>query len=71
MDHPSRVLAQAREHLEALKQSGLSRDALLALLGEEPQQQQPQQQQQQQQQATMIAEGMRCLLGTISIAQLY
>ncbi|KAI1101876.1 hypothetical protein F4804DRAFT_314740 [Jackrogersella minutella] len=38
MDHPSRVLAQAREHLEALKQSGLSRDALLALL-EEPQQQ--------------------------------
>ncbi|OTA58842.1 hypothetical protein K449DRAFT_424154 [Hypoxylon sp. EC38] len=42
MDHPSRVLAQAREHLEALKQSGLSRDALLALLEEEPQQQQQQ-----------------------------
>ncbi|KAL7621632.1 hypothetical protein AAE478_008959 [Parahypoxylon ruwenzoriense] len=43
MDHPSRVLAQARQHLEALKQSGLSRDTLIALLGEEslPQQQQP------------------------------
>ncbi|KAI2601842.1 hypothetical protein GGR54DRAFT_580271 [Hypoxylon sp. NC1633] len=39
MDHPSRVLAQAREHLEALKQSGLSRDALIALLGEDHQQQ--------------------------------
>ncbi|KAI1212018.1 uncharacterized protein F4807DRAFT_450642 [Annulohypoxylon truncatum] len=47
MDHPSRVLEQAREHLEALKQSGLSRDALLALLEEQPQQQQQQQQQQQ------------------------
>ncbi|KAI1391852.1 uncharacterized protein F4822DRAFT_107232 [Hypoxylon trugodes] len=35
MDHPSRVLAQAREQLEALKQSGLTRDALLALLDEE------------------------------------
>ncbi|KAI8960213.1 hypothetical protein F5Y11DRAFT_272123 [Daldinia sp. FL1419] len=67
MDHPSRVLAQAREHLEALKQSGLSRDALLALLGEEPQSQQQQQQQQQQQrqqqqppqqQPNMIAEAM-------------
>ncbi|KAI6089190.1 hypothetical protein F4821DRAFT_67264 [Hypoxylon rubiginosum] len=43
MDHPSRVLAQAREHLEALKQSGLSRDALLALLEEDSQQQQRQQ----------------------------
>ncbi|KAI0886330.1 uncharacterized protein GGS22DRAFT_127532 [Annulohypoxylon maeteangense] len=49
MDHPSRVLAQAREHLEALKQSGLSRDALLALLEEQPQQQQQQQQQPPQQ----------------------
>ncbi|KAI1370217.1 hypothetical protein F4677DRAFT_439021 [Hypoxylon crocopeplum] len=53
MDHPSRVLAQAREHLEALKQSGLSRDALIALLGEGPQQQQ-----QQQQQHGMIAESI-------------
>ncbi|KAI2619772.1 hypothetical protein GGS26DRAFT_595176 [Hypomontagnella submonticulosa] len=42
MDHPSRVLAQAREHLEALKQSGLSRDALLALLEEDAQQQRQQ-----------------------------
>ncbi|KAI0172918.1 hypothetical protein GGR52DRAFT_546704 [Hypoxylon sp. FL1284] len=42
MDHPSRVLAQAREHLAALKQSGLSRDTLLALLEEEPQQQRQQ-----------------------------
>ncbi|KAI1778837.1 hypothetical protein F4818DRAFT_230578 [Hypoxylon cercidicola] len=42
MDHPSRVLAQAREHLEALKQSGLSRDALLALLEEDSQQQRQQ-----------------------------
>ncbi|KAI1472622.1 uncharacterized protein F4812DRAFT_409703 [Daldinia caldariorum] len=60
MDHPSRVLAQAREHLEALKQSGLSRDALLALLEEEPQPQQPQQpqQQQQHQQANMLAEAL-------------
>ncbi|KAI0010800.1 hypothetical protein F4779DRAFT_616239 [Xylariaceae sp. FL0662B] len=44
MDQPSRILAQAREHLEALKQSGLSRDTLLALLEEDP----PQQAQQQQ-----------------------
>lgn len=51
MDHPSRVLAQAREHLEALKQSGLSRDALLALLEEDSQQQQRQQ--------AMLAEGMK------------
>ncbi|KAI2605123.1 uncharacterized protein GGS25DRAFT_416314 [Hypoxylon fragiforme] len=49
MDHPSRVLEQAREHLEALKQSGLSHDALIALLGETSQQQQQQQQPQQQQ----------------------
>lgn len=53
MDHPSRVLAQAREHLEALKQSGLSRDALLALLEEDAQ---------QQRQQGMVAEGMETLL---------
>ncbi|KAK8023628.1 hypothetical protein PG993_011694 [Apiospora rasikravindrae] len=49
---PSRILEQARKHLEALKQAGLSREALLALLEEDcpPQQQQIQQQQQQQQQ---------------------
>ncbi|KAK7946146.1 uncharacterized protein PG986_010467 [Apiospora aurea] len=46
---PSRILEQARKHLEALKQAGLSREALLALLEEDcpPQQQQIQQQQQQ------------------------
>ncbi|CAJ2503384.1 Uu.00g107780.m01.CDS01 [Anthostomella pinea] len=46
MDDPSGILAKAREHLEALKQSGLSREALRALLEEEPEQH-PQQQQQQ------------------------
>ncbi|OTA98113.1 hypothetical protein M426DRAFT_17739 [Hypoxylon sp. CI-4A] len=56
MDHPSRVLEQAREHLEALKQSGLSRDALIALLGEGDGQQQQQQQSQQQQQNAMITD---------------
>ncbi|KXJ90465.1 hypothetical protein Micbo1qcDRAFT_70757 [Microdochium bolleyi] len=35
MDHPSMVLAQAREHLEALRNSGLSREALLALFDEQ------------------------------------
>ncbi|KAI1114116.1 hypothetical protein F5Y14DRAFT_191505 [Nemania sp. NC0429] len=51
MDDPSRILAQARQQLEALKKAGLSRDDLLALLKEETQehQNQPQQQQQQQQ----------------------
>ncbi|KAI0153105.1 hypothetical protein GGR57DRAFT_156312 [Xylariaceae sp. FL1272] len=46
MDDPSRILAQARQHLEALKQAGLSRDDLLALIGEDPQlqEQTPQQQ---------------------------
>ncbi|GAP86667.2 putative homeobox and C2H2 transcription [Rosellinia necatrix] len=39
MDDPSRILAQARQQLEALKQAGLSRDDLLALLEEETQQQ--------------------------------
>ncbi|KAI0858008.1 hypothetical protein F4860DRAFT_325484 [Xylaria cubensis] len=43
MDDPSRILAQARQQLEALKQAGLSRDDLLALIEEEPQQQQQQQ----------------------------
>ncbi|KAI1077752.1 hypothetical protein F5B20DRAFT_252162 [Whalleya microplaca] len=43
MDQPSRILAQAREQLEALKQSGLSRDDLLALLEEDTQQQAQQQ----------------------------
>ncbi|KAI1343451.1 hypothetical protein F5Y15DRAFT_234077 [Xylariaceae sp. FL0016] len=38
MDDPSRILAQAREHLEALRQAGLSKDDLLALIEEEPQQ---------------------------------
>ncbi|KAI0400899.1 hypothetical protein F4802DRAFT_462500 [Xylaria palmicola] len=38
MDDPSKILAQARQQLEALKQAGLSRDDLLALLEEEPQQ---------------------------------
>ena len=51
MDDPSRKLAEAREHLEALKQAGLSRETLLALLdedsGQAPQSQQPSQQQQQ------------------------
>lgn len=60
MDHPSRVLAQAREHLEALKQSGLSRDALLALLEEQPQQQQQQQPPQQPQNA-MVTDGTKLL----------
>ncbi|KAI3334540.1 hypothetical protein F4824DRAFT_468258 [Ustulina deusta] len=53
MDDPSRILAQARQQLEALKQAGLSKNDLLALLEEEPQQQQQQQhphQQHQQQQ---------------------
>ncbi|KAI5861026.1 hypothetical protein GGS23DRAFT_205418 [Durotheca rogersii] len=55
MDHPSRVLAQARQHLEALKQSGLSRNELIALLGEESQ---PQPQPQSQPgQPTMVADG--------------
>ncbi|KAI0599575.1 hypothetical protein F4775DRAFT_117703 [Biscogniauxia sp. FL1348] len=46
MDDPSRILAQARQHLEALKQTGLSREELLQLLAEDTQQpQQPQQQQ--------------------------
>ncbi|ORY60672.1 uncharacterized protein BCR38DRAFT_317055, partial [Pseudomassariella vexata] len=44
---PSRILEQARRHLEALKQSGLSRETLLALLEEDNQQQQQQQSQQQ------------------------
>ncbi|KAI0427556.1 hypothetical protein F5Y09DRAFT_28626 [Xylaria sp. FL1042] len=48
MDDPSRILAQARQQLEALKQAGLSKNDLLALLEEEPQQQLQQQQQQQQ-----------------------
>ncbi|KAJ2990521.1 hypothetical protein NUW58_g2909 [Xylaria curta] len=39
MDDPSRILAQARQQLEALKQAGLSREAIMALLEEEPQQQ--------------------------------
>ncbi|KAI0538422.1 hypothetical protein GGR58DRAFT_298810 [Xylaria digitata] len=39
MDDPSRILAQARQQLEALKQAGLSKSDLLALLEEEPQQQ--------------------------------
>ncbi|KAI1422748.1 hypothetical protein F5Y12DRAFT_600073 [Xylaria sp. FL1777] len=50
MDDPSRILARARQQLEALKQAGLSKNDLLALLEEEPQQQQPQQPPQQQQQ---------------------
>ncbi|KAI1177860.1 hypothetical protein F4777DRAFT_540618 [Nemania sp. FL0916] len=55
MDDPSRILAQARQQLEALKQAGLSRNDILALFEEESQmsqeqQQQPQQQQPQQQQ---------------------
>ncbi|KAI1818641.1 hypothetical protein GGS20DRAFT_581397 [Poronia punctata] len=46
MDDPSRILAQARQQLEALKQAGLSRADLLALLEDEPTQQlQPQPQQ--------------------------
>ncbi|KAI3317365.1 hypothetical protein HD806DRAFT_371693 [Xylariaceae sp. AK1471] len=48
MDDPSRVLAQARQQLEALKQAGLSRNDLLALLEEDSQHQQQQQQQQHQ-----------------------
>ncbi|KAH8205432.1 hypothetical protein TruAng_000338 [Truncatella angustata] len=40
---PSRILEQARQHLEALKQAGLSREALLALLGEDDQSKQQQQ----------------------------
>ncbi|KAI0449859.1 hypothetical protein F5B21DRAFT_29908 [Xylaria acuta] len=39
MDDSSRILARARQQLEALKQAGLSRDDLMALLEEEPQQQ--------------------------------
>jgi hypothetical protein len=42
---PSRILEQARQHLEALKQAGLSREALIALLEEDDQ---PKQQQQLQ-----------------------
>ena len=52
MDDPSRKLAEAREHLEALKQAGLSRETLLALLDEDsqqPQHSQPQPLPQQQQ----------------------
>ncbi|KAI1124321.1 hypothetical protein F5Y10DRAFT_249742 [Nemania abortiva] len=49
MEDSSRILAQARQQLEALKQAGLSRDDLLALLEEETQQPQQQQQQQPQQ----------------------
>ncbi|KAH8648408.1 hypothetical protein BX600DRAFT_114923 [Xylariales sp. PMI_506] len=44
-NEPSRILEQARRHLEALKQAGLSREALIALLDEEDQ---PKQQQQLQ-----------------------
>ncbi|KAI0174061.1 hypothetical protein BJ166DRAFT_136029 [Pestalotiopsis sp. NC0098] len=40
---PSRILEQARQHLEALKQAGLSREALLELLGEDDQSKQQQQ----------------------------
>lgn len=40
---PSRILEQARQHLEALKQAGLSREALIALLGEDDQSKQQQQ----------------------------
>ncbi|KAI1296412.1 hypothetical protein F5Y03DRAFT_370259 [Xylaria venustula] len=50
MDDPSRILARARAQLEALKQAGLSKNDLLALLEEDSQQQQSQQPQQQQQQ---------------------
>ncbi|KAI1827618.1 hypothetical protein F4861DRAFT_327687 [Xylaria intraflava] len=51
MDDPSRILAQARQQLEALKQAGLSRSDLLALLEEEPQQSQQTQQSHQSQQS--------------------
>jgi hypothetical protein len=57
MDDPSRRLAEARQQLEALKQAGLSRDELIALLEEGPQHHQ-QQQQQQQQQRHMTPDGM-------------
>ncbi|KAI2627164.1 hypothetical protein GGS21DRAFT_256485 [Xylaria nigripes] len=41
MDHPSRRI-WARQQLDAMKQAGLSRNDIVALLEEEPQQQQPQ-----------------------------